>query len=213
VPDSPQERTIDSAYAFLRAHTIADIRFDENVRPIQYVIAPNGVLVSSVMVAMLQTMDTVLFVPDVGEGSMEVQVTLEQFEEHDTGHLADRWRIHHGTPPDVRWAYMHVDAARFEELIIDGDALTRPNPLAGDEAALCREMNQGRADDLRRLCLHYARVGVDQPVMVAVDPLGIDVRGQFDVVRVSAPEPMTDADAVRAQIAAMCAASAEAAGA
>ncbi|MHC5112842.1 MAG: DUF2470 domain-containing protein [Planctomycetota bacterium] len=213
MPEPTRDPAVESAYAFLRAHTTADIRFDEHVRPIRYVIAPHGVLVSPVMVAMLETMDTVLFVPDVGEGAMEVQVTLEPFEERDAGALADRWRIHHGTPPDVRWAYLHVDAARFDEQVVDGDALTRPNPLADDESTLCRELNQGRADDLRRLCLHYGKVNVEEPVMVGVDPLGIDVRGRFDVVRVPAPEPMPDADAVRARIASMCAAAGEAAGA
>ncbi|MCP3904603.1 MAG: DUF2470 domain-containing protein [Planctomycetes bacterium] len=216
--------TIESAYAFLRAHTTADIRFDEHVRPIRYVIAPGGALVAPAMVAMLQTMDTVLFVPDVSEGAMEVQVTLEEFDERDAGDesahpadrpgaLADRWRIHHGTPPDVRWAYLHVDAARHETLVIDGEALIRANPLVADEAALCREMNQGRVDDLRRLCLHFASVNVEEPVMVAVDPLGIDVRGRFDVIRVPAPEPMNDADEVRARLATMCATAGDATGA
>ncbi|MBT8486702.1 MAG: hypothetical protein KJO43_14070 [Phycisphaerae bacterium] len=127
------------AHAFLRGHTRADLRFDEHVRPIKYVIASDGRLVAPVMVAMLQSVDTVLFVPEIAEGAMEVQVTLVPFEEDGPGGaLADRWRIHHGDPPDVRWAHMDIDAARFDESVLDGDALVQPNPLSGDEPALCR---------------------------------------------------------------------------
>jgi hypothetical protein len=190
---------VDAAHAFLRAHSTGELRFDEHLRPIKYVIAPTGRLVAPVMVAMLQSVDTVLFVPQCAEGSMEVQVTLDQFDEHSRdGALADRWRIHHGDPPDVNWAFFDIDAARHEGVVIDGEALLRANPLAAGEPGLCREMNSDHADDLRRLCRHYAHINVEEPVMVAVDPLGIDVRGMFDVIRVPAVEPMpTAADARR----------------
>ncbi|MDY7107843.1 MAG: DUF2470 domain-containing protein [Planctomycetota bacterium] len=190
--------TVDAAHAFLRAHTTGELRFDEHLRPIRYVIAPDGRLVAPVMVAMLQSVDTVLFVPECAEGAMEVQVTLVQFDEHSPdGALADRWRIHHGDPPDVNWAFLEIDAARHEGNVIDGETLTRPNPLAGDEAGLCREMNQAHADDLRRMCREYANINIEQPVMVAIDPLGLDVRGMFDVIRVPAVEPMPTADDAR----------------
>jgi hypothetical protein len=195
---------VDAAHAFLRAHSTGELRFDEHLRPIKYVIAPSGRLVAPVMVAMLQSVDTVLFVPECAEGAMEVQVTLVQFDEHSAGGaLADRWRIHHGDPPDVRWAFLDIDAARYEGAVIDGEALVRPNPLAEDEPGLCREMNKDHADDLRRLCRHFAHINVEEPVMVAIDPLGIDVRGMFDVIRVPATEPMPTAEDARRVIQAM----------
>ena len=126
---------------------------------------------------------------------MEVQVTLEQFDEHTSaGALADRWRIHHGDPPDVNWAWLDIDAVRFKETVIDGPSLTRTNPLADSEAAICKHMNQEHVDALRALCLHYAKIEIEQPVMVAIDPLGIDVRGRFDVIRVEATEPIQSSD-------------------
>jgi hypothetical protein len=54
-------------------------------------------------------------------------------------------------------------------------------------------------DDLRRLCAHFANFTLEKPVMVGIDPLGLDVRAAFDVVRVPAIEPMktaSDADRV-----------------
>jgi hypothetical protein len=98
----------------------------------------------------------------------------------------------------VNWAFLDIDAARYEDAVIDGEGLVRANPLAEDEPGLCRDMNTGRADDLRRLCRHYANINIEAPVMVGIDPLGIDVRGMFDVIRVPAAEPMnTAADATR----------------
>src|SRR6185295_5660481 len=103
------DAVIDQAYAFLRGHTTGDLRFDEHLRPLKYVIAPDGRLIAPAMVAMIESVDTVLFVPDCAEGSMELQVTLEPFEDRGAaGADADRWRIYHGEPEDVRWASMHI---------------------------------------------------------------------------------------------------------
>ena len=196
---------IQQARAFLRGNSTGDLRFDEHLRPLKYVFAPDGRLAAPVMVAMLQAVDTVLFVPDCAEGAMEVQVTLENFDEHGPqGALADRWHIYHGNPEDVRWALMDIDAARFEEAVIDGEALIQINPLTADEPRLCREMNRNNSDDLRNLCLHYAEIGVKQPVMVGIDQYGIDVRGTFDVIRVPAIKRMETAEDASRILAAMC---------
>ena len=189
------DSTIDQAWAFIRGHTRGELRFDEHVVPKKYVIAPDGRLAAPVMVAMLQSADTVLFVPEFAEGAMELQVTMLQFEERGAdAAIADRWRIYHGEPDDVRWAYLNLDAARFKGMVVDGDALTRPNPLAADESRLCKGINQSHAADLQRMCAKFGGMKVEQPVMVGIDPLGIDVRARFDVVRLPAPTPMLTAE-------------------
>jgi hypothetical protein len=189
---------VEDAYAFLRANTAADFRFDEHLRPVKYVIAQDGALIAPAMVAMLKAVDTVLFIPEYADGAMEVQVTLEQLDEGTSagGALADRWRIYHGEPEDVRWATMHMDMARYHDLVIDGEALMRPNPLGPHEARICRHMNQDHADDLRAICA-AGGLNVENPIMVGIDPLGIDVRRQFDVIRVTAPETMNTPDDAR----------------
>lgn len=198
------DSAIEQAYAFLRGHATADLRFDEHLRPIKYVITPDGQLAAPVMVAMLQAVDTVLFVPDCSEDAMELLVTLTQFDERGSaGAAADRWRIYHGEPEDVRWAFMSIDTARFDGIVIDGGALMRSNPLAADEARICRHMNQDHVDDLRLLCKRFAAFEVEQPVMVGIDPLGIDVRARFDILRVPATEPMHTPDDARRVLTAM----------
>ena len=190
---------IDAAAAFLRGHSTADLRFDEHQRPIKYVTGPDGRLIAPVMVAMLNAVETVLFIPLFEDGAMEVMVTLTPFEERGLdGAAADRWRIYHGEPQDVRWAFMAIDSARFDSVVIDGTVLQRPNPLAQDEGRLCARMNKEHKVDLRRLCGRFGGMDVEDPVMVGIDPQGIDVRARFDVLRVPANEPMnTAADAQR----------------
>ncbi len=192
---------VEAAIDFVRGNTRADLRFDGHIESIKYVVAPDGRLVAPVMVAMLTAADTTLFVPDDREGAMELMVSLEAFEESgDMGMLADRWRIYHGEPPDVRWAVMTVDAARFESMFIDGEAFAESNPLIQGEAALCREINQSHVDALRKFSDRCGGMLIEHPVMVGVDPRGIDVRAAFDIVRVRFPRPPESIDDARRQI-------------
>ena len=94
------------------------------------------------------------------------------------------------------WATGELIAARFDGAVIDGPALVRVNPLAGDEPRLCREINTGRRAELAALC-RSIDAEVADPLVVGVDPLGFDVRRRFDVVRIPVPEPMTAPDDVR----------------
>ena len=75
----------------------------------------------------------------------------------------------------------------------DGEALMWPNPLADDEAGLCRRINRDREAALRDLVLRIHEVEIEEPRLVGVDGLGIDVRGRFDVLRVGFDPPVVDA--------------------
>lgn len=189
---------IEYALEFLHGHLSGLLRFDGDVRPVKIVIDDEGRIVAPAMVAMLRSLDTTLMLPNEEDESLHLQVTLEEFEESGPhAALADRWRIYHGDPPDVRWARMSIDAARFEGLFFDGEALTQANPLAAVVPAICRALNNGHAGALRAACLKAASLGIERPVVVGVDPLGIDVRGAFDVVRLPADEPLRgEADAL-----------------
>ena len=74
-----------------------------------------------------------------------------------------------------------------------------PNPLAEAEARICRRVNAEMRDLLGKACLRVAEVEIEDPRLVGVDPLGFDVRGRFDVVRLDAdPEIVDEADAFAA---------------
>ena len=76
------EAIAEEAYEFLRAHLMGRIRFDGDRVDIKVAPTPSGHLVASVMVSMLRSVDVVLELPDDGDDSLELQVTLEQIEEN-----------------------------------------------------------------------------------------------------------------------------------
>ena len=192
-----EQQAAEDAYRFLRSHTTGDLRFDERFRLLRYVIGPNGRLVAPVMPAMLEANDTALFVPEDVDDALELLVSLTEFEpDGPLGALTDRWRIYHGDPEDLQWASIQLDAARFQDHVVDGEALVQTNPLAEDEARLCRQINDNHRAELRRVCRIIVHAEVENPMLVGVDRLGFDVRRRFDVLRVDAPQPMnTAADA------------------
>lgn len=199
--------TVQAAHAFLRANDRGDLRFDEHLRPVRYAIAPDGRLILSVMVAMLEAVDCVLNVPALGEDAMELHLSLEAFEEHGPrGGLADRWRIYHGEPEDVRWATGAIETARYGGLVIDGEALMIANPLAPDEPRLIRAINGRAPESLRGLARRMRGVEIENPRAVGIDPGGIDLRARFGIVRLPLPRPMPNAAAAEREIEALFAA-------
>ena len=158
------------------------------MQDVSYIIAPNGTLVISAMIAMLQPCDTVMFVPEYVHDCMELHVSLQQFNENENGILTDRWQAYHGEPPDTQWAIVTIDAARFHEQFIEGDALCRENPFASHEVEICKELNN-QQDLVRSICVSKTNVEIPAPFVVGVDPLGIDVRATFGIVRIQA-EPL-----------------------
>jgi len=200
--DPAADSILDDARRFLRGHLSGELQFDEHLRPLNIVIGHDGRIAAPVMVAMLESAETVLFLPQADENAFQMLVSLEQFaEEGAAGHLADRWRIYHGEPEDVRWAFFHPDAVRFRGAVIDGDAVAQPNPLRSIEPAVCRDVNTTRRDALRSLVKRTTNLDLeDHAMLVGIDPHGLDVRGPFDIVRVEFARPINDPDLAREHI-------------
>jgi hypothetical protein len=125
---------------------------------------------------------------------------LQQFiDSGEDGLLSDRWNVYHGDSPDVQWALVDIDAARFHEMFIDGEGLCRPNPLADAEHSLCKQINENK-EVLRTACHAKTNVDVTDPVVVGVDPLGLDIRAPFGIVRVPTETPFVTTDDVLAYV-------------
>ena len=146
------------------------------------------------MYAMLEAVDAVLFIPQNAQGAMELQVTLSELDPDGPDAAAtDRWRIYHGEPRDTHWAILDIEAARYEESIIDGVALVRPNPLVQVEPRLCQTINERHGADLRTLCRHF---GLGYLLDAESHQTADDVRSVFErMVREASaaapPEPGT----------------------
>lgn len=188
------EAIIDEAYDFLRAHLAGRIRFDGDRVEIRVAPAADGGMVASVMVSMLRSIDVVLELPDDGEDSLELQVTLTEIKEDGPeGALCDRWCIYHGEPPDVRWAKIAIDAARYKGNFIDGIALARTNAFAEDEPALCKQVNAGHTALLESAALRHGGHRLEKPLLVGVDPWGFDLRTRLGIARIPANPPIATA--------------------
>ena len=180
----------DEAYEFMRAHLAGRIRFDGDRVEIRVAPTPSGHLVAPVMVSMLRSVDVVLELPDDGDDSLELQVTLEQItEDGPDGALCDRWCFYHGEPPDVRWARIQIDAARYKGYFVDGQALMRENPFAAQEPALCKELNAHCREAVIRAAERTGTHRLADPKVVGVDPWGIDARAQVGIARIPASPP------------------------
>lgn len=191
-----EQKAMDEAWKFLRRNTTATLRFGEHLQDVSYVLCHDGGMVIPVMVAMLQPQDMVMYVPEYAEDCMEMHVSLEQFsEEGEGGACVDRWQMYHGEPPDVQWAKVVIDAARFHEMFVDGEGLQRANELAKDETVLCKEANSDSAN-LTRVCAKVSNVEVASPTMVGIDPLGIDIRARFGIVRLEPEVPFVGKEQV-----------------
>lgn len=195
-----QDQAIQEAVRWLHSQFKGVLRFDENHVEIKTVFTNEGRLVAPVMVAMLQSNDTALYLPDEDEDNLHLLVTIEQFsEEGDMASLADRWRIYHGEPPDIYWAVLDIEAARFRGSFIDGPIMLRSNELQEIEARLCKTINTDHGEALHQACINVAGIEMENPVMVGIDQDGFDVRGMFDVMRLDASETMeSEEDVLRA---------------
>jgi hypothetical protein len=167
----------------LRSWTSGLLRFDEHVCPIKYVVAPDGRLVTPAMVAMLSTLDTALHIPEEDPNSLQLLVELHEFDANGPdGGLADRWRIYHGTPDDLRWAIMDIDLARYRGGAIDGEAMITPNPLAEVEPKICSLINAEHGDVLKQAIASQLNINPTTAMAVGVHADGLDVRCDHDVV-------------------------------
>tara|TARA_X000000368_G_scaffold400396_1_gene372227 strand:- start:784 stop:1401 length:618 start_codon:yes stop_codon:yes gene_type:complete len=193
-----EQQAADFAWSFLRSNSTASLKFDDNMHDVDYIITYDGRLVISVMVAMLQPCDTVMFVPEYVNDCMEMHVSLTQFTEVGIGgYWADRWQVYHGEPPDVQWAYVEIDAVRFHETFIDGEAVPQAHAFSDDENALCKILNL-HLDQVKCICTEVTGVKVAAPFVVGVDALGVDIRAPFGIVRIPCKQPFKSSECVYA---------------
>jgi hypothetical protein len=182
MPSDAEQQALDLALRTLAAHRTGAISFGEHVRPIKFVLDnEDGRLVCPVMVAVLEEPEIVMFIPEESDEALQLLLDVEEVDEKDHSRAIDKWIAHHGDPEDIHWVACWIDAARMGPVVIDGDALMNSNPLAGAEARTCRRINEDK-DALRALCARYAKMDVEDPLCVAVAPLGLSVKSRFDIL-------------------------------
>lgn len=91
------------------------------------------------------------------------------------------------------WAVATIEAAKTETLVFSPEELGAANALRADEPRLIRELNKDKAA-LARACRRHCGVDVADPVAVGLDPLGIDVRARFGILRLEFSRHANSAD-------------------
>ncbi len=182
-PDAPSE--VERA---LRSHTTATIQFGGTTENLKYILGPEANPIAPATRNMLTENEIILLIPDQTQIQIEAMVT--PFEVSLNSAEADRWRIYHGEPPDRLLAIFVLEAIRYGEHVVDGEAFANQNPLGSAEPSICLEMNKKRISDLRALTYHFANVEVVDPRLVGVDTYGFDIRANLGIIRVPALRPM-----------------------
>ena len=197
-PDARSEEiALDRAIQMLADTREAVVSFEEHFIPFKFIRTPqSGHLFASVPVALLMADEVIAFVPEEREDALQILLSVEEVPE---SVLSDRYCAYYPEPDHVRWAEVWIDAGRLCEFVFDGDALMTPNPLAADETALIRQLNEDRGA-LKNACAHCCTTEIAEPLAVGVDDRGIDIRAHFGIVRLPFDAPHTDAQEAAARI-------------
>ncbi|MEM9167789.1 MAG: hypothetical protein AAGB48_12300 [Planctomycetota bacterium] len=130
----------------------------------------------------LHAEEVVVCIPEERDDALQILVSPFEINGR-TEAAADRWRIYHGDEPDSHWFAAEPIGLRLGPMVVSGTDLDLSNPLAHDEPALCKRFN-ARPAELGRLAHAFHPRSTGSCVLVGIDPLGIDLRTRFEVVRV-----------------------------
>lgn len=175
----------------LRRYREATLQFHERRAEVRFVIDnPTGALVMPVEPGFAAASELTLHLPDEVTLHLQLAVTPSQIDRPESRESVDRWHAYHaaaGTlPPGRLWLICEIEAGKRPDSPTDvygPEVLMQPNPLRSTEPRLVKLINS-RRDRLARLCRKHAAAEVQDPLCVGVDPLGLDVRARFGVIRV-----------------------------
>lgn len=199
--DEARERAaLIDAKRYLASYREGVLAFDGQQIPVKFVSDhADGRLVMSAPAAVFFAHEHVLWVPEETLDSMQLLVSAEEVGESGA---TDRWQAYHGDPEHVRWAACWIDSVRLGGWVFDGDAMSGPNPLAGVESSVVREVNADR-EGLRRMCEAKLGMAVESPLCVGLVPEGLHVRARFGVVLVAFDERVETEEGVAGTLSAL----------
>ncbi|CAG0965942.1 hypothetical protein PHYC_00984 [Phycisphaerales bacterium] len=173
------------------------LQVGERMDPVRFVPDPaTGEPVMPVHADVLMQDNLTLFIPE--DTSDSLQLLGAPVEIDPARHAAcDRHVAFFGRPNLTRWMLLDLESVRRDDIVLDAAEITRGNPLAPFEPALCRGLN-ARPDLLAAACRAALGTAPAAPVAVGVDPFGVTVRARFGVMRLDfSDEVLSPADAHR----------------
>jgi uncharacterized protein DUF2470 len=201
--ETDHQDAIERATRLLKGHTKGTLLADSTpYDSVRYLVDPRtGSLVLSIEEAILDADDVVLVIPeDRFDAPMRVSLDLSTTIEEEA---CDRFLAYHLHQPSSIWALGRINFAKLESgEVVGTDELEIPNPLIDALAGLCKKLNTDRKA-LGEVCKLLTKAKVDEPLAVGIDPIGMDVRTKFGVLRVEFPSPVEDATQAEDVIAAL----------
>lgn len=196
--DDQQLRT--EARRFFRCHTEADAVTPAGAARARFIILPDtGHILVRLPRDLAEAGTVVLHTPAEGDG---LQLVADTQPADIDDHRTDRFLAHHALAlarfDEPTWALATPEMAKFRNDVIDAEDLALANPIAQDEPGLVRLLNADKKR-LARLC-NARLAALQDPVAVAVDTDGIDIRGRFEVRRIEFPRTLGDAAETQAHI-------------
>jgi hypothetical protein len=122
-----------------------------------------------------------LHIPEDEPGSVQIlgrAVEVDPLRDE----ACDRWLFYHGRPRWAHWAAIEIESLKNVETVLDHDEVQIANPLRPFEPAICKWVNQNAAA-LAAACERSLGTHPESPLLVGVDPYGLDVRAHFGVMR------------------------------
>lgn len=183
----------------LRSYSSGHVVIDETLLAVRYVLdRRRGSVVFQIPLETAEGDEAHLVAPDESDPAIAALLKLETTSTP-PGDIELRYEIYHGAAREPRWAIGSVEALRYHGEVFHGDEIELRDQIIEHEPGLCRSLN-ARPDAIRAACADLAGAKVDRPVVVGVDPDGLDVRARFGIVRIEFDEPAPTLEAVRARL-------------
>ncbi len=129
--------------------------------------------------------EVVIFVPDDGldeSGEVLQLLAVPTAIDPRTHEAADRHLIYHGPASERCWAVFEVLSARWMGGVVSGEEMVTGNPLRGVEPRVCKALN-AEPGRIAEACGRATGTVPSSPLIVGVDPDGIDARARFGIIR------------------------------
>jgi hypothetical protein len=201
-----RQSAIDHALRLLRGHCVGTLLIDGRPYVTKIMIDPRtGSFVFSALHEMLEAEDIVLILPE-DRFDAPIHAGLEILTEVEE-EACDRFLAYHLDQPNPIWTRGRINFVKIRDGIGKGNVLDQeeieiPNTLVRELPSLCKKLNSD-PKALKLICKLLAKVDVDEPVAVGVDPIGFDVRTRFGIVRVEFPSKVQSAEQAEHVIAAL----------
>ncbi len=201
--DTDHHDAIGRAIRLLRGHTKGTLLADSTpCDEALYLVDPRtGSLVLTIEESALDAQDVLMVIPqDRFDAPMRVSLELTTDIDEEA---CDRFLAYHLHQPCSIWARGRINFAKLESgEVVGNDELEIPNPLIDALPGLCKKLNTDRKA-LAQVCTLLTKAKVDDPLAVGIDPIGMDVRTKFGVLRVEFPSPVESATQAEDVIAAL----------